>query len=136
MRFAKIARIQDFMPDSVDWDKYIARGYAERVRDDIADAENEAMQYIAKKHAKRIKKEGISDEQQMVAQANRDLGSTVISTAGQIALAGAQAGWFSGGGAGNAVNYDVTSLTPGVDVRTDFSNTINPIPGFGGVAIG
>lgn len=106
MRFAKIARIQDFMPDSVDWDAYITRGYAERVRDDIADAENEAMRDIAKMHAKEIKKAGIRDEQQMAAQANRDLIGTGIRTAGQIGLAGYDAGWFSGGGGGTGVSLD------------------------------
>ena len=113
MRFAKIARIQDFMPDSVDWDKYIARGYAERVRDDIADAENEAMLDIAKMHAKEIKKAGIRDEQQMAAQANRDLIGTGIRTAGQIGLAGYDAGWFSGGGTdpGRMATLNDTPLT-------------------------
>lgn len=98
MRFAKVARIEDFLPESVDWDKYIATGYEQRVRDDIADAENAAMADIAKMHAKQIKKAGIAAEQRMVDQANNALIGDAISAAGNIALAGANAGWFSGGG--------------------------------------
>ncbi|NDB66295.1 MAG: hypothetical protein EB168_11620, partial [Euryarchaeota archaeon] len=97
MRFAKVARIEDFLPESVDWDEYIAKGYEQRVRDDIADAENAAMLDIANMHAKQIKKAGIAAEQRMVNQANNALIGDAIGAAANIGFAGAEAGWFSGG---------------------------------------
>ena len=117
MRFAKVARIEDFLPESVDWDKYIATGYEQRVRDDIADAENAAMIDIAKMQAKQIKQAGIAAEQRMVDQANNALIGDAIGAVANIGFAGAKAGWFSGGGGGFetaplgegfSTGYDVT----------------------------
>jgi len=82
------------------------------VRDDIADAENAAMLDIAKMHAKQIKKAGIAAEQRMVDQANNALIGDAISAAGNIAFAGAKAGWFSGGGGpGKVATLDSTPQT-------------------------
>ena len=122
MRFAKIARIEDFLPESVDWDKYIATGYEQRVRDDISDAENAAMLDIAKMHAKQIKKAGIAAEQRMVDQANNALIGDAIGAVGNIAFAGAKAGWFSGGGGGGLSTDPAHYLS---DERT--KNTIENI---------
>ena len=123
MRFAKVARIQDFLPESVDWDKYIATGYEQRVRDDIADAENAAMLDIAKMHAKQIKKAGIAAEQQIVKQADNALIGDAIGAVANIGFAGAKAGWFKGGGGGYELSTDPAHYLS--DERT--KNTIENI---------
>ena len=98
MRFAKIGRIEDFMPDSVDWGNVIGTGYLERVRNEIANAENDAMEYMARQAAKEIRAGGRDAERAIVSRANNNLVGSAISAGGRIALAGADAGWFSGGG--------------------------------------
>ena len=97
MRFAKIARIEDFMPDSVDWGNVIGTGYLERVRNEIANAENDAMEYMARQAAKEIRAGGRAAERAIVGRANNNLVGSAISAGGRIALAGADAGWFGGG---------------------------------------
>ena len=92
MRFAKIARIEDFLPESVDWDEYIAKGYLQEVYGNIADVAN------AERDAKRIRRAGIAAEQEMVSKANNALIGDAIGAAANIGFAGAKAGWFSGGG--------------------------------------
>ena len=89
------------------------------MRDDIADAENAAMADIAKMHAKQIKKAGIAAEQRMVDQANNALIGDAISAAGNIAMAGANAGWFSGGGTETTVGlgdgFNIGTGQAGID---------------------
>ena len=66
---------------------------------------------------------------------------SIFQTLGQVGGAAIGAGMFSGGGGGVGTSgigsgVDQASLTPGIDVRSDFSNRINPIAGFGGVMNG
>ena len=102
MRFAKIARIEDFLPESVDWDEYIAKGYLQEVYGNIADVANAAKIEKAERDAKRIRRAGIAAEQEMVSKANNALIGDAIGAAANIGFAGAKAGWFSGGGGGGA----------------------------------
>ena len=60
-----------------------------------------------------------------------DAGTSLLGTFGGDIFGGGAAAATAPVGIGDGVGQ--ASLTPGIDVRSDFSNKINPIAGFGGV---